>query len=75
MIIANEEKQTLQKKYAERIKNLATNLKQIIEQDDQETLEKTLGKIKVSSDRMIQLQSDWYDDQMLEMAKGKENEV
>lgn len=83
MIITNEEKQTLQRRYAERIKNLAAHLKQAIDQDDQKTLEQYIERLQGSSKRIVEIQSDWYDDQSLELQEkmtnkeleGEENEV
>lgn len=44
MIIKNTEKQILQKYYAEHIKSLSQNLKDIIQQDKQDVLNETLEK-------------------------------
>lgn len=62
MIIKNTEKQTLQKYYAERIKSLASNLKEIIQQDKQDVLANSLLDIKECASRMCQIQNEWRSD-------------
>lgn len=62
MIITNEEKQTLQKKYAERIKSLSTNLKQIINDDSQDVLAETIKKIWDACGRINAIDVDYRHD-------------
>lgn len=69
MIIKNTEKQVLQKYYAERIKSRATNLKEIIQQDNQDVLASTLLDIKEDASRMCQIQNEWHNDQQNELIK------
>ncbi len=63
MIITNQEKQILQKYYAERIKSLSQNLKNIIQDDKQDVMANTILDIKEAGDRMCQIQNDSRNDQ------------
>lgn len=69
MIITNQEKQVLQKYYAERIKSLSQNLKDLIQQDKQDGLAADLIKIKESSKRICEIQNEWRNDNRKELAK------
>lgn len=69
MIITNQEKQVLQKYYAERIKSLSQNLKDLIQQDKQDGLAADLIKIKESSKRICEIQNEWRNDNQKELAK------
>lgn len=75
MIISNEEKLVLQKHYAERIKSLAANLKDIISRDDQDVLDDTIMKIEYATGRIVTIQHQWACDHPLEEQKMEpENE-
>lgn len=58
MIITAQEKQVLQKYYAERIKSLSQILNDIIQQDKQDVLNETLRKIDEAGLRIVELQQD-----------------
>lgn len=62
MIITNEEKQTLQKWHAEKIKSLSSNLKNIVQADKQVNLTETIKKILDAGERICDIQRDWLDD-------------
>lgn len=63
MVITNLEKQILQKHYAERIKSLSTDLKSIIQDNNQTSLAKTIERINDFGDRIVNLQLEWENDQ------------
>lgn len=63
MIINATEKQVLQKYYAERIKSLAANLKEIVQRDQQEALADTIGQIIAAADSISGLQRAYQLDQ------------
>lgn len=69
MLIKNQEKQILQKYYAERIKSLSQNLKQIIQDDKQDTMANTILDIKEAGDRICQIQNGWQNDNQKELEK------
>lgn len=69
MIITNQEKQILQKYYAERTKSLSQNLKDLIQQDKQDGLAADLIKIKESSKRICEIQNEWRNDNQKELQK------
>lgn len=62
MIIKNTEKQILQKYYAEKIKSLSQNLKDLIQQDKQDGLAVDIIKIKESGKRICEIQNEWSND-------------
>lgn len=67
MIITNQEKQVLQKYYAEKIKSLSQNLKDLIQQDKQDGLAAELIKIKESSKRIREIQNEWRNNMAIEV--------
>lgn len=69
MIIKNTEKQILQKHYAEKIKSWAQNLKDIIQQDDQEKLANHILDIKEACKRICVIQNDWRADSQRELER------
>lgn len=69
MNITNQEKQILQKYYAEQIKSRSTNLKDIIQRDDQAMLEDVLGKIANAGVRILEIKRDWKAMQHEELQK------
>lgn len=72
MIINNTEKQILQKYYAERIKSLSQNLKEMIRQDKQTELDETIYKIKEAGERIVDIQLAYEVDHSREVEDGNE---
>lgn len=69
MKLTNREKQILQKYYAERIKSLSQNLKEMILQDKQNELGEAICKINGAGDRLVSLHYEYETDELKKSIK------
>lgn len=69
MIITNQEKQVLQKYYAEKIKVASQSLRDLVQQDKQDVLANRILDIHEAGQRICQIQNEWRNDNQKELAK------